>query len=86
MSWLLVLHMCILAPVRHPDLVKSLGLSNAPGVLLAGPPGCGKILLAKVRIISTGCGKPRTNTGKICYSFFYDWEVTEFFLPFRNSH
>ena len=42
------LSMAILAPVRYPDQFDSLGLSSPPGVLLAGPPGCGKTLLAKV--------------------------------------
>ena len=42
------LSMAILAPVRYPQQFASLGLSSPPGVLLAGPPGCGKTLLAKV--------------------------------------
>ncbi|XP_060772841.1 nuclear valosin-containing protein-like isoform X2 [Neoarius graeffei] len=41
------LTMAILAPVRSPDEFKALGLSAPAGVLLAGPPGCGKTLLAK---------------------------------------
>ncbi|XP_041107850.1 nuclear valosin-containing protein-like isoform X2 [Polyodon spathula] len=41
------LTMAILAPVRNPDQFKALGLSAPAGVLLAGPPGCGKTLLAK---------------------------------------
>ncbi|XP_057582882.1 nuclear valosin-containing protein-like isoform X1 [Hippopotamus amphibius kiboko] len=41
------LTMAILAPVRNPDQFKALGLVNPAGVLLAGPPGCGKTLLAK---------------------------------------
>ncbi|XP_029084161.1 nuclear valosin-containing protein-like isoform X2 [Monodon monoceros] len=41
------LTMAILAPVRNPDQFKALGLETPAGVLLAGPPGCGKTLLAK---------------------------------------
>lgn len=40
---------CVLqAPVRSPEQFRALGLSAPSGVLLAGPPGCGKTLLAKV--------------------------------------
>ncbi|KAM3930049.1 nuclear valosin-containing protein-like isoform 2-T2 [Leptodactylus fuscus] len=41
------LTMAILAPVRNPEQFKALGLLAPAGVLLAGPPGCGKTLLAK---------------------------------------
>ncbi|KAL6466352.1 hypothetical protein MHYP_G00241560 [Metynnis hypsauchen] len=41
------LTMAILAPVRSPEQFRALGLSAPAGVLLAGPPGCGKTLLAK---------------------------------------
>lgn len=41
------LQLAILAPVRHPEAFSDLGLSKSQGILLAGPPGCGKTLLAK---------------------------------------
>jgi transitional endoplasmic reticulum ATPase len=35
-------------PLRHPELFVRLGIEPHSGVLLYGPPGCGKTLLAKV--------------------------------------
>ena len=41
------LQLAILAPVNHKEQFDSLGLPNSSGVLLVGPPGCGKTLVAK---------------------------------------
>ncbi|THH10049.1 hypothetical protein EW145_g1602 [Phellinidium pouzarii] len=41
------LHMAIVQPIRRPELFKQVGISAPCGVLLWGPPGCGKTLLAK---------------------------------------
>ncbi|TRY91634.1 hypothetical protein DNTS_021770 [Danionella cerebrum] len=41
------LNMAIMAPIRHPECFQALGLVAPAGLLLAGPPGCGKTLLAK---------------------------------------
>jgi ribosome biogenesis ATPase len=41
------LHMAIVQPIRRPELFSAVGIEAACGVLLWGPPGCGKTLLAK---------------------------------------
>ncbi|PWN19107.1 AAA-domain-containing protein [Microstroma glucosiphilum] len=41
------LNMAIVEPIRRPDLFASVGVQASSGVLLWGPPGCGKTLLAK---------------------------------------
>ena len=41
------LRMSIVEPIRNPQIFKDVGLSAPAGVLLYGPPGCGKTLVAR---------------------------------------
>ena len=53
---LAVIDEIIARPLRHPELYSWLGVSPPRGVLLHGPHGCGKTLLAHA--IGTECGVP----------------------------
>lgn len=42
-------------PIRHPKLFAAIGVKPPKGVLMHGPPGCGKTLIARAIANETGC-------------------------------
>ena len=45
----------IIYPLQHPELYKAYGRKTGGGILLYGPPGCGKTLLLRATAGEVGC-------------------------------
>jgi len=62
-------------PMRHPELFKHLGIEPPKGVLLYGPPGCGKTLLAKALANEIGAYFIAINGPEIMSKFYGESEA-----------
>ncbi|EFN84409.1 Nuclear valosin-containing protein-like [Harpegnathos saltator] len=81
------LQMAILAPVRYPEYFNALGLTAPTGVLLCGPPGCGKTLLAKAVANEAGINFISVKGPELLNMYVGESEkaVRQCFLRARNS-
>ncbi|XP_011865360.1 PREDICTED: nuclear valosin-containing protein-like [Vollenhovia emeryi] len=81
------LQMAILAPVKHSEHFNALGLTAASGVLLCGPPGCGKTLLAKAVANEAGINFISVKGPELLNMYVGESEkaVRQCFLRARNS-
>jgi len=61
-------------PLRHPSLFKRLGIDPPKGVLLRGPPGCGKTLLAKAVANESEAHFISINGPEIMSKFYGEYE------------
>lgn len=85
------LHMAIVQPIRRPELFRAVGIVAACGVLLWGPPGCGKTLLAKAvanesraNFISVK-GPELLNKVKLFIKIFYFCTLTVYFSTWERA-
>jgi len=62
-------------PIRHPELFQRLGIDPPKGVLLHGPPGCGKTLLARAVASESDANFHSINGPEIMSKFYGESEA-----------
>ena len=62
-------------PLRHPELFSRLGVEPHSGILLYGPPGCGKTLLAKVLASASEANMFSINGPEIMNKYYGETEA-----------
>mmetsp|Transcript_38 Transcript_38/g.43 ORF Transcript_38/g.43 Transcript_38/m.43 type:complete len:955 (+) Transcript_38:151-3015(+) len=74
----------VLASRANPEIARRLGVNHVKGILLSGPPGCGKTLLARELSVMLGAREPQIVNGpEILDKFVGEAEknVRELFRP-----
>ena len=62
-------------PLRHPEIFQRLGIDPPKGVLLHGPPGCGKTLLARAVANESDANFYAINSPEIMSKFYGESEA-----------
>lgn len=62
-------------PLRHPELFNRLGVEAHSGILLYGPPGCGKTLIAKVLASESEANMYSINGPEIMNKYYGETEA-----------
>ena len=79
----------VLASRAHPAAARKFGVSHVRGILLSGPPGCGKTLLARELSRLLGAREPQIVNGpEILDKFIGEAErrVRELFIPAEREY
>ena len=79
----------VLASRANPAAARKLGVSHVRGILLSGPPGCGKTLLARELSRLLGAREPQIVNGpEILDKFIGEAErrVRELFIPAEREY
>ncbi len=74
-------------PLRHPELFSRLGVEPHSGVLLYGPPGCGKTLLARVIASESDANMYLINGPEIMNKYYGETEakLRDIFKEAKNN-
>ena len=62
-------------PLRHPEVFSKLGIEPHSGILLYGPPGCGKTLIAKVLASESEANMYSINGPEIMNKYYGETEA-----------
>jgi SpoVK/Ycf46/Vps4 family AAA+-type ATPase len=81
------LRQAVIWPLRHPEALAALGVRPARGILLTGPPGCGKTLAARALATESGMNLLHVRPPRILSQFLGEAEraVAELFATARAT-